>query len=69
MMQTPVITSRRFGTALTSFRSISGVEWCQARRYAVVGIPTKKIKPHSDACVKKKQPSLTESRNDVIIKA
>ena len=42
MMQTPVITSRRFGTALTSFRSISGVEWCQARRYAVVGYSDKK---------------------------
>ena len=48
-MQAPDITSRRFGMAFTSFRSDSGVEWCQARRYAMVDgcVSAKKIKPYS----------------------
>jgi len=48
--------------AFTPFRSDSGVEWCQTRRYAMAdGFPsTRKIKPHSTACVKKKTAALDE---------
>ena len=47
-MQTPDITSRRFGMASTSFQPGSFNEQCPACRYAMVSfsLPTNQIKPH-----------------------